>query len=120
MCMTKAEITQLKEELTAEYKRKLEALELVEQMLNQQQKTQSPAGPRNKVQPAKVRRSARVSGATIAARIEQAFQKEPKWTTTALMSAVGVKHRASLWPILNRLVKESKVRIRTKGGGRRP
>jgi len=36
------------------------------------------------------------------------------------MSAVGVKHRASLWPILNRLVKESKVRISSKGGGRRP
>ncbi len=36
--MTKAEIAQLKENLTADYKRKLEALELVEQMLNQQQK----------------------------------------------------------------------------------
>ena len=118
--MTKGEITQLKDELTAHYKRKLEALELVEQMLNQQQKSQSPATSGNKVQPARVRRSARVSGTTIAARIEQAFQNEPKWTTTALMSAVGVKHRASLWPILNRLVKESKVRISTKGGGRRP
>jgi len=41
--MTKAEITQLKDALTADYKRKLEALELVEQMLSQQQKSQSPA-----------------------------------------------------------------------------
>ncbi len=118
--MTKAEIIQLKDALTADYKRKLEALELVEQMLNQQHESQSPASSGNQVQAARVRRSARVSGATIAARIEQAFQREPKWTTTALISAVGVKHRASLWPILNRLVKESKVRISTKGGGRRP
>ena len=36
--MTRAEIAQLKEKLTADYKRKLEALELVEQMLNHQQK----------------------------------------------------------------------------------
>jgi hypothetical protein len=36
--MTKAEITQLKARLTADYKLKLEALELVEQMLNQQHK----------------------------------------------------------------------------------
>ena len=113
--MTKAEIAQLKEKLTADYKRKLEALELVEQMLNQQQKSQSPTGSRNKVQPAKVRPSAKVS-TTIAARIEQAFQKQPKWTTSALMSAVGVKHRATLWKHLNRLVKQGKVRKQGRPG----
>jgi len=43
MRMTKAEIAQIKEEITADYKRKLEALELVERMLNQQQKSPSPA-----------------------------------------------------------------------------
>ena len=82
--MTKAEIAQLKEKLTADYKRKLEALELVEQMLNQQQKSQPSTGPRNKVQPAKVPPAAKVSGTTIAVRIEQAFQKQPKWTIPAL------------------------------------
>jgi hypothetical protein len=120
MGMTRPEIAQLKEELTADYKRKLEALELVEQMLNQQQKSPSPTGSRNKVQPAKVRPSAKVSGTTIAARIEQAFQKQPDWTTTALMSAISVKHRASLWHLLNRLVKERKIRVSNRGGGRHP
>jgi hypothetical protein len=43
--MTRAEIARLKEELTGDYKRKLEALELVEQMLNQQQKSPSPTRP---------------------------------------------------------------------------
>jgi hypothetical protein len=104
MRMTTAEIAQLKDRLTADYKRRLEALELVEQMLSQKQKSQSPIGSRNKVQPAKVRPSAKVSGTTIAARIEQAFQKQPNWTTSALMRAVGVKHRATLWNPLNRLV----------------
>ncbi len=80
MRMAKAEIAQLKEEITADYKRKLEALELVEQLLNQQQKSPSATGSRNKVQPAKVRPSPKVSGITIAARIEQAFQKQPKGT----------------------------------------
>jgi len=118
--MTKAEITQLKDELTADYKRKLEALELVEQMLNQQQKSQPPTGPRNKVQPAKVRPVAKVSGTTIAGRIEQAFQKQPKWTTPALASALGTKNRNFVWAIVNRLVKEGKVRISRKPSGRQP
>jgi hypothetical protein len=117
--MTKAEITQLKDELTADYKRKLEALELVEQMLNRQQKSE-PTGPGNKVQPVRVRRSARVSGTTIAARIEQAFQKQPKWTTPALASAIGTKKRNFVWTIVNRLVKEGKVRISRKPSGRQP
>jgi len=114
--MTRAEIVQLKEELTAEYKRKLEALELVEQMLNQQQKSPPPAGSRNKVQPTKVRAAAKVSGTTIAARIEQAFQKQSKWTAPALMSATGVKGRPTMWKVLNRLVKAGKVRISEQGG----
>ena len=42
--MTTAEIAQLKEKITADYKRKLEALELVEQMLNHQQKSQLSMG----------------------------------------------------------------------------
>ena len=118
--MTKAEIAQLREELTADYKRKMEALELVEQMLNQQQKSPSASGSRNKVQPAKVRPSAKVSGTTIAARIEQAFQKESKWTTPALASAIGTKNRNFIWAIVNRLVKEGKVRISKKPSGRQP
>jgi hypothetical protein len=85
--MTKAEIVQLKEELTADYKRKLEALELVEQMLNQQQKSQPPTGPRNKVQPPKVRPVAKLSGTTTTARIEGAFQQQPTWTTPALVES---------------------------------
>jgi len=112
--MTKAEIAQLREMLTADYKRKVEALELVEQMLNQQQKRPSPTGSRNKVQPTKVRPPAKVSGTTIAARIEQAFQKEPKWTAPALASAVGTTNRPFVWAIVNRLVKEGKVRISRK------
>jgi hypothetical protein len=92
-----SEIAHLKERLTADYKRRLEALELVEQMVNQQQRSQSPTDSRNKVQPAKVRPVANVGGTTIAARIEQAFQRQPKWRTSALMSAIGVKHRATLW-----------------------
>jgi hypothetical protein len=118
--MTRAEIAQLKEELAADYKRKLEALDLVEQMLNQQQKSQWPIGSRTKVQPGKVRPSARVSGPTIAARIEQAFQKQPKWTTPALASAIGTKNRNFVWAIVNRLVKEGKVRISRKPSGRQP
>jgi len=118
--MTKAEIAQLKEEITADYKRKLEALELVEQLLNQQQKSPSAIGSRNKVQPAKVRPSPKVSGTTIAARIEQAFQKQPKWTTPALASAIGTKNRNFVWAIVNRLVKEGKVRISRKPSGRQP
>jgi hypothetical protein len=108
--MTRAEIAQLKEELAADYKHMLEALELVEQALSTRQKSQSPTASRNKVPAAKVTPSAKGSGTTIAARIEQAFQKQPKWTTSALLRAVGVKHRATLWNPLNRLVKEGKVR----------
>src|SRR5271167_487645 len=118
--MTKAEIARLKDELAADYERKLEAIELVEEMLNRQQKIPPPTGSANTVQPLRVLPVTKVSGATMAARVEQAFQKQTTWTTTALMSAIGVKHRASLWHILNRLVKESKVRITTKGGGRQP
>jgi hypothetical protein len=118
--MTKAEIAQLKEELTADYKRKLEALELVDQMLNEQQKSQSPTGLRNKVQPAKVRPAAKVSRTTMAARIEQAFQKQPKWTTPALASAIGTTNRNFVWAIVNRLVKEGKIRISRKPSGRQP
>jgi hypothetical protein len=118
--MTKAQIAQLKEEITADYKRELEALELVEQMFDQQQKSQSRTGLRNKVQSAKAPPAAKVSGTTIAARIEQAFQKQPKWTAPALMVATGAKHRESVWRILNRLLKERKIRISHKGGpGRR-
>src|SRR5271155_1496268 len=120
MRMTRAEIAQLKKELTTDYKRKFEALELVEQMLNQQQKSQPPTGPRNKVQPPKVRPAAKVSGTTLAARIEQAFQKQPTWTTSALASAIGAKNRSFLWTTLSRLVKEGKVRISTKPSGRQP
>jgi hypothetical protein len=116
--MTRAEIVQLKEKLTADYKRKLEALELVEQMLNQQHKSQPPTGSRNKVQSAKVRPSAKVSRTTTAARIEQAFQKQPKWTIPALASALGTKNRNFVWAIVNRLVKEAKVRISRKPSGR--
>jgi len=118
--MTRAEIARLKEELTADYKRKLEALELVDQMLNEQQKSPSPTGPRNKVQPPKVHPAAKVSSAALAVRVEQAFQKQSKWTTPALMSATGSKHRESLWRVLNRLLKEKKIRISNKGGPRRP
>ena len=50
MRMTRVEIARLKEELTADYKRKLEALELVEQMFDQQLKSQPPTRSRNKVQ----------------------------------------------------------------------
>jgi len=117
--MTRAEIAQLKEELIADYKRKLEALELVEQMLNEQRKSQSPTGLRNKVQPAKVRPAAKVSRTTMAARIEQAFQKQPKWTTPALASAIGT-NRNFVWAIVNRLVKAGKVRISRKPSGRQP
>jgi hypothetical protein len=119
MRMTRAEIVQLKEELTADYKRKLEALELVQEMLNQQQKSQPPSGPRNKVQPAKVRLAARVSGTTIDARIEQAFRRQAKWTNPALVSAIGASH-SSVWTTLGRLVKEGKVHISRKPSGRQP
>ena len=118
--MTSAEIARLKEELTVDYKRKLEAIELVEQMLNQQQKGQTGTGSRNKVQPSKVSPSANVSGATIAVRVEQAFQKQPKWTIPALMSIVGAKNRTSVWATLNRLVKERKVSISRQAAGRGP
>jgi hypothetical protein len=118
--MTRAEIAKLKEELTTDYKRKLEALELVEQMLNRQQKSPSPTGPRNKVQLTKVRPTAKVSGTTIAARIEQAFKKQPTWTTSALASAIGAKNRSFLWTTLSRLVKEGKVSISRKSSGRQP
>jgi hypothetical protein len=118
--MTRAEIAELKEQLTADYKRKLEALELVEQMLNRQQKSPSPTGPRNKVQLTKVRPAAKVSGTTTTARIEQAFQKQPKWTTPALASAIGTKNRHFVWEIVNRMVKEGKVRISRKSSGRQP
>jgi hypothetical protein len=91
-----------------------------EQMLNQQQKSSSPTGSRNKVQPAKVRPSNTVSGTTIAARIEQAFQKQPRWTTPALASAVGTKNRNFVWAIVNRLVKKGKVRVTRKPSGRQP
>jgi len=115
--MTRVEIDRLKEELTADYKRKLEALELVEQMLDQKLKSQPPTRSLNKVQATKVRPSAKVSGTTLTARIEQAFQKQPKWTAPALMSATGVKHRSSIWTSLSRLVKEGKVRISRKPSG---
>lgn len=118
--MTTAEITQLKEKLTADYKRKLEALELVEQMLNQRQKSQPSTGPRSKVQPAKAPSAAKVTGTTIAARIEQAFQKQPNWTTPGLASAIGTKNRNFVWTVVNRLVKEGKVRISRKPSGRQP
>jgi hypothetical protein len=118
MRMTSAEIARLKEELTVDYKRKLEAIELVEQMLNQQQKGQSGTGSRNKVQPSKVSPSAHVSGGTIAVRVEQAFQKQPKWTIPALMSIVGAKNRTSVWAALNRLVRERKVSISRQAAGR--
>jgi hypothetical protein len=119
--MTKTEIASLKEELTADYKRKLEALELVEQMLGQQHKSPSPTVARGRVQTVKVRPAAAIAaGTTIAARIEQAFQKQSKWTIPALMSAAGVKHRTSVWTTLNRLVKERKVRVSTQPSGRRP
>jgi hypothetical protein len=118
--MTKTEIASLKEELTADYKRKLEALELVEQMLTQQHKSPSPTVSHSRVQTAKVRPAAIAAGTTIAARIEQAFQKQPKWTIPALMGATGVKHRTSVWTTLNRLVKERKVRVSTQPSGRRP
>ena len=45
--MTRVEIGRLKEKLTADYKRKLEALELVEHMLDQQLKSQPPTRSRN-------------------------------------------------------------------------
>jgi hypothetical protein len=89
-------------------------------MLNQQQKSQPPTGSRNKVQPAKVRPSAKVSRTTTAARIEQAFQKQPKWTTPALASAIGTTNRNFVWAIVNRLVKEGKIRISRKPSGRQP
>jgi hypothetical protein len=117
--MTRAEIARLKEELAADYKRKLEALELVEQMLNQQQKSKSPTGSRNKVQLAQVGSSAKGSG-TIAARIEQAFQKQPNWTIPSLMTATGAKNHSSIWMALSRLIKDQKVRISRKSSGRRP
>jgi hypothetical protein len=118
--MTRAEIAQLKEKLTADYKRNLEALELVEQMLNQPQKSQPPTGPRNKVQPTKVRPVAKLSGTTTTARIERAFEKQPTWTTPALATAIGTKNRHFVWEIVNRLVKEGKVRITRKPSGRQP
>jgi hypothetical protein len=118
--MTRAEIAKLREKLTAEYKRKVEALELVEQMLNQQPKSRSPTVSRNKVETAKVRPAAKVLGTTVAGRIEQAFQKQPKWTTLALASAIGTKNRNFVWAIVNRLVKEGKVRISRKPLGRQP
>jgi hypothetical protein len=118
--VTRAEIARLKEELTADYKRKLEALELVEEMLNQQQKSQPHSGPRNKVLPAKGRPAAKVSRATTIARIEQAFQKQPKWTTPALASAIGTTNRNFVWAIVNRLVKQGKIRISRKPSGRQP
>jgi hypothetical protein len=118
--MTRAEIAQLKEKLTADYKRNLEALELVEQMLNQQQKSQLPTGPRNKVQPTKVRSAAKLSGTTTTVRIERAFQKQPTWTTPALVNAIGTKNRNFVWAIVNRLVKEGKVRVTRKPSGRQP
>jgi len=114
--MTRAEIARLKEALTADYKRKLEALELVEQMLDQQQKRPSPSGLPGNVQHAKVDSSAKSSGGTIATRIEQAFQKQPRWTALALTSAIGVKHRATLWKPLHDLIKKGKVRISKQGG----
>jgi hypothetical protein len=64
--MTRAEIAKLREKLTADYKRKVEALELVEQMLNQQPKSRSPTVSRNKVETAKVRPAAKVLGTTVA------------------------------------------------------
>ncbi len=118
--MTRAEIAQLKENLTADYKHKLEALELVEQMLNQQQKSQPSTGPRRKVQPAKASSAAKVTGTTIAVRIEQAFQKQPKWTIPALASVIGAKNRSFLWSTVNRLVKDGKVRISRKPSGPQP
>ncbi len=118
--MTRAEIAQLKEKLTADYNRKLEALELVEQMLNHQQKSQPSTGPRSKVQPAKAPPTAKVTGTTIAVRIEQAFQKQPKWTIPALASAIGAKNRSFVWSTVNRLIKEGKVRISRKPSGRQP
>jgi hypothetical protein len=70
--------------------------------------------------PAKVRSVAMVSGSTLPARIEQAFQKQPKWTTTDLMSAIGVKYRSNLWKALKGLVKEGKLHISKQGGRRQP
>jgi len=118
--MTRVEIARLKEELTADYKRKLEALELVERMLDQQLKSQPSTRSRNKVQATKVRPAAKVSGTTLAVRIEQAFQKQPTWTTSALASAIGAKNRSFLWTTLSRLVKEGKVRISRKPLGQQP
>ncbi len=118
--MTKAEIARLKDELAADYERKLEAIELVEEMLNRQQKIPPPTGSANKVQPLRVLPVTKVSGATMAARVEQAFQKQTTWTTPALTSAIGTKNRNFVWAIVNRLVKERKVRITRKASGRLP
>jgi hypothetical protein len=112
--MTRTEIAQLKEELAADYKRKLEALELVEQMLGRKPETPSSTSAASRPRAA----AGRPSG-TVAERVEQAFRTQQKWTIPALMSATGVKHRSSVWATLNRLVKERKIRISTQPSGRR-
>ena len=109
--MTRAQIARLKEQLAADYKRKVEALELVEQMLEQQQKSQSLTGHRDKVEPGKSPFSTNIAGTTITTRIEQAFKKQQKWTTTGLLKATRVKHRATLWKSLNKLVKAGKLQV---------
>jgi hypothetical protein len=118
MRMTRAEIAQLKEELTADYKRKLEALELVEEMLVRQKRSPLPTGPLD-LQSAKVGPSAGAARLTAAARIEQAFGREAKWTIPALMKAIGIEHSYA-WMTVNRLVKERKVRVSKRPSGRSP
>jgi hypothetical protein len=112
--MTKAEIARLKKELADDYERKLEALELVEQMLDQRRSPIIGAG--KKARRTGVPSAAVASGDTIAARVEQAFEKRPKWETPALMRAIGVKYRSNLWKALNQLVKTGKVRVSRRRG----
>jgi hypothetical protein len=118
MRVTRAEIAQLKEELTADYKRKLEALELVEQLLAAAEK---PTTYRPSQQGSTTQSSFRRQGLrNYASSHRTGFQKQPTWTIPGLASAIGAKNHSFVWTSVNRLAKEGKVRISRKSSGRQP
>jgi hypothetical protein len=131
--MTKIEVQRLKERLQAEYRKKLDALALVEQMLQEEQialPANTNNGHGNRVLEPEIVDDEEGDSDTLIGRIQNLFVSDPekRWTVSKIEQAVksqgykfqGAKASTSIHTTLSKLKLRKVVRTVKHGKGSKP
>jgi hypothetical protein len=119
--MDKNEVARLKERLRTDYERKLQAIELVEEMLAEATPAQPHVPHDSPEQPPVVVPVGGGDTDTIDNRIEALFRQHPekRWTVPILAAQLEISNRSTVWGALQRLIKAGRAKQAVVGKGRR-